>query len=147
MKLDEEVCPIAQRNLALSITDDSRDIGSGSTFFRRQTMNCQTLAARISKIDPSMSPVDVARLCLLILMQSPSDATLMDDDAFETLWKQTVFRLEATADQHEAVSRELVAFGEDGPVQFSPDQLWMLMRAVKVQGQVLEMYAGTLAIV
>ena len=105
-------------------------------------MNCQTLAERISDIDPTMQPIDVARLCLLILNQDPPEATLQDNEALETLWKQTVFRLEAVADQHGAVSRELVAFGEDSPVNFTPDQLWMLLRAVKVQGQVLEMYAG-----
>lgn len=110
-------------------------------------MNCQTLAERISSIDPSLQPADVARLCLLILLQDPGESTLSDDEALETLWKQTVFRLEAAADQHEAVSNELLSFGEDGPVNFSPDQLWMLMRAVKVQGQVIEMYAGTPAIV
>ena len=39
-----------------------------------------------------------------------------------------------------AVAAELDAICIDGPVQFRPDQLWTLLRAVKVQSQILELY-------
>ena len=110
-------------------------------------MNCQQLAARIEQLQPDLDPVDVARLCLLIFNQVPDEKLLADDEAFRTLWKQTAFRLEAATDQHAAIARELVRFGEDDPVAFDPEQLWMLLRAVKVQGQVLEMYVDQPALV
>jgi hypothetical protein len=103
-------------------------------------MTCQQLAARIESIDPTLSPSDVARLCLLILNQQLPEEMLETDAGLEKVWKTSVFRLELAADQHAAVSEELAAFGMDGPVGFSPDQLWMLLRAVKVQSQILEMY-------
>ena len=142
------VCESSNRDLGLIALEqlESHE-GCGATVtFTQFTMNCQDLATRISQMDPTMQPVDVARLCLLMLIQDPPASTFDDIDAFEKFWKQTVFRLEAAADQHGAVSRELVAFGEDAPVDFNPDQLWLLLRAVKVQGQVLEMYAGEPAV-
>lgn len=103
-------------------------------------MTCFELAQRIESMQGDLSPIDVARLCLLILNQDPDAALLMDDESLEKLRKQTVFRMESAADQHAAITRELEAFAESDPVTFDPEQLWMLLRAVKIQGQVLELY-------
>lgn len=103
-------------------------------------MNCQQLAEQIESIEPDLSPVDVARLCLLILNQKPTDEILADPESLRRSWKNVLFRLDAAADQHAAVSDELARFGGDGHVEFSPDHLWMLMRALKVQAQILELY-------
>jgi hypothetical protein len=103
-------------------------------------MTCQQLAARIESLDPTLSPCDVARLCLLVLNQKLPPESFETDEGLEKVWRNSVFRLELAADQHAAVSEELESFGVDGPVSFSPDQLWMLLRAVKVQSQILDMY-------
>ena len=105
-------------------------------------MTCEELARRVQTLQPDLSALDVARLCLLILNEDPEGQRITTDESLQGIWKSTVFRMEAANDQHAAVSRELEAFGESGPVEFSPDQLWLLMRAIKVQGQILEMYAG-----
>ena len=103
-------------------------------------MTCHELAQRLSQLQPNLSQVDIARLALMILTQS-SDANCLADDAdLMAAWKNATFRLEAASDQHAAVAEELDSMCSDGPVQFSPDQLWVLLRAVKVQSQILELY-------
>lgn len=103
-------------------------------------MNCQQLAERISTLQPQLSAVEVARLCLVILSQCDDPARLDNDDYLRSVWKHASFRLEAASDQHSGVSEELEMMCVDGPVQFTPDQLWILLRAIKVQSQLLELY-------
>ncbi|MFK8113509.1 MAG: hypothetical protein AB8B91_14990 [Rubripirellula sp.] len=110
-------------------------------------MNCHLLAKRLSEIQPELEPVDVARLSLMILAQCDDISQLSDDAVLTSAWKNATFRLDAASDQHAAVAAELDDICSDGPVQFSPDQLWVLLRAVKVQSQVLELYTDQPALV
>ena len=105
-------------------------------------MNCQQLAERLSSLQPSLSEVELARLCLVILSGCDAPCKLSDEEYLMAQWKHASFRLEAASDQHAAVSEELEMMCMDGPVQFTPDQLWVLMRAIKVQSQVLDLYTA-----
>jgi hypothetical protein len=104
-------------------------------------MTCHELAQRLLELQPDLSSIDVARLALMILTQCDDARQLSDDAVLIAAWKNATFRLEAASDQHAAVAEELEAMCSDGPVQFTPDQLWVLLRAVKVQSQVLELYS------
>ncbi len=103
-------------------------------------MTCHDLAKRLAELQPDLSPVDIARLSLMILGQCDDADLLSDDSALMSAWKNASFRLEAASDQHAAVAEELDSMCSNGPVQFTPDQLWILLRAVKVQSQILELY-------
>lgn len=103
-------------------------------------MTCHELAQRLSELQPELMPVDVARLALMILSQCDDCTQLTDDEKLMSAWKNATFRLDAASDQHAAVAEELDAMCSEGPVEFTPDQLWVLLRAVKVQSQVLELY-------
>jgi hypothetical protein len=103
-------------------------------------MTCEKLARRLSELQPELCPVDVARIALMILTQCEDTTDLADDQALMAAWKHATFRLEAASDQHAAVAEELDAMCSNGPVRFTPDQLWVLLRAVKVQSQILELY-------
>ena len=76
----------------------------------------------------------------MILTQCDDTDSLESDEALMAAWKHSTFRLEAASDQHAAVAEELDSLCSEGPIQFTPDQLWVLLRAVKVQSQVLELY-------
>ena len=76
----------------------------------------------------------------MILTQCDDTDSLKSDEALMAAWKNSTFRLEAASDQHAAVAEELDSLCSEGPIQFTPDQLWVLLRAVKVQSQVLELY-------
>ena len=104
------------------------------------SMTCHDLAKRLSELQPELSPVDIARITLMILAQDPDPTLLNSEQALISAWKNATFRLDAASDQHAAVANELEAICGDGPVQFTPDQLWVLLRAVKVQSQILELY-------
>ncbi len=51
-------------------------------------------------------------------------------------------RLQAATDQHAAMTEELESLARSDPRKFSPEQIWVLIRAIKVQSQILELYVG-----
>ena len=51
-------------------------------------------------------------------------------------------KLQAATDQHAAMTQELEDLANSDPEKFSRDQIWVLIRAIKVQSQVLQMYVG-----
>ena len=103
-------------------------------------MQCHRLAEQISALDPELTPVEVARLCLLILNGDPAEQALQDPAQVKRLSKAAGFRLKAASDQHAAMTDELNALCSEGPLKFNPDQIWTLVRAIKVQSQVLDLY-------
>jgi hypothetical protein len=109
-------------------------------------MTCDNLAKQLVRLQPDLSPLDVARLCLMILNQCENPHELDSESELVRAWKSACFRLEAAADQHAAVADELDKMCSGGPIQFSPDQLWTLLRAVKVQSQLLELYTDVPAL-
>ena len=110
-------------------------------------MNCHDLALRISSAQPQLSQSDVARLCLLIFNQTEDLRELEDDANLVRIWRNASFRLESATDQHAAVTNELDQLCSDAPIQYAPDQIWMLLRAVKVQSQILDLYNDTKTLV
>ena len=105
-------------------------------------MNCTTLADRIQHLQPSAAVRDVARLCLL-LSNTIEDVTMLDDEqTLNTVWKETSLRLQAVTDQHAAMTQELEDLARSDPKKFTPDQIWILLRAIKVQSQILQLYVG-----
>jgi len=105
-------------------------------------MTCQELASRIEKIQPGALPREVARLCLLLTNHVDSMEVLGDERELAEAWKQTGLRLQAATDQHAAMTQELEQLAQSDPEKFSPDQVWVLVRAIKVQSQVLSLYVG-----
>ena len=103
-------------------------------------MNCQQLAARLSSLQPELAPSDVARLCLLIFQNCPDPNQLSDEAYLMDQWRSVAFRLEIASQQHLGLTEELENWCKDGPMQFSPDQLWTLIRGIKVQSNYLDLY-------
>jgi len=105
-------------------------------------MHCQELAGRIQKLQPEADARDVARLCLL-LTNSTDDVSRLDDDRLLTAaWREMSLRLQAATDQHAAMTEELESLAKSDPHRFTPDQIWVLIRAIKVQSQILQLYVG-----
>ena len=104
-------------------------------------MDCSKLAKRIERLQPDAAPNDVARLCLL-LMNSLSPEELQDDQRILDAWQEIGLRLQATSDQHSAVADELHVLCHEPPQQLEPNQVNVLIRALKVQNQVLQLYVN-----
>ena len=104
-------------------------------------MTCQEIARHLSDLHPDMSQSQIAQLCLLVLRTGGTN-TLDDQASIVKAARAASFRLDAATDQHAAMAAELEAIFGAGPVRFSADQIWTLLRAVKVQSQLLGLYAG-----
>ncbi len=105
-------------------------------------MNCQELAHRIQQLQPEASVQEVARLCLLLANQTAPIDQLADTTSLKIAWQEAGWKLQAATDQHAAMTQELEALASSDPEQFTRDQIWILIRAIKVQSQVLQLYVG-----
>ena len=104
--------------------------------------SCQELAARIESIEPEADPRDVARLCLLLANAVDEIGELADESRLYKAWQEMELRLQAATDQHAAMTEELATLANADPQCFSRQQIWVLLRAIKVQSQVLQLYVG-----
>jgi hypothetical protein len=105
-------------------------------------MNCQDLAGRIQRLQPDADARDVARLCLLLANSTDDVGKLSDDQFLTSAWREMGLRLQAATDQHAAMTEELESLAKSEPQRFTPDQIWILIRAIKVQSQILQLYVG-----
>jgi hypothetical protein len=105
-------------------------------------MTCTELAHHIERLQPTADPQDVARLCLLLANSVDDLSALRDQQSLREAWKRAGLKLQVATDQHAAMTEELEALAASDPQSFSQDQIWILIRAIKVQSQVLQMYVG-----
>lgn len=105
-------------------------------------MTCHELAQRIEQIEPSASARDVARLCLLLTNNHPNADALANQEALRGACQQTSLMLQVATDQHAAMTQDLEELAASDPEKYSPEQVWVLIRAIKVQSQALQLYVG-----
>lgn len=107
-----------------------------------QKMKCQDLADKIQRLQPDAETRDVARLCLLLANSTDDVQKLDDSQRLTQAWREMGLRLQAATDQHAAMTEELESLARSDPRKFTPDQIWVLIRAIKVQSQILQLYVG-----
>lgn len=105
-------------------------------------MNCHELAERIQQVHPHAGPRDVARLCLLLANAVDDVEALRDSTILSEAWQEMSLRMQAATDQHAAMTEELEELASSDPRRMTADQIWVLIRAIRVQGQILQMYVG-----
>ena len=105
-------------------------------------MTCHSLARSIEELQPEASAQDVARLCLLLTNEYEELDQLLDRQTLQKAWRETGLRLQLATDQHAAMAQELEELASGDPREFTQEQIWVLIRAIKVQSQILQMYVG-----
>ena len=105
-------------------------------------MNCTELAQRITEIQPTAETKDVARLCLLLSNSTDDVEEFSDEGQLKTAWRDVGMKLQMATDQHAAMTEELENLARTDPQKFTPQQIWVLIRAIKVQSQILQLYVG-----
>jgi hypothetical protein len=120
----------------------SLSLGSTKFLHCHIAMNCHELARRIESLQPGAAVRDVARLCLLLANSIDDVGQLQSDDDLADAWQKVNLRMQANADQHAAMTEELDNLSRSDPKKFTSDQIWILIRAIKVQSQILQMYIG-----
>ncbi len=107
------------------------------------SITCKDLASRIERMQPNADPREVARLCLLLSNAVEAVEALADESELENAWNEMGLKLQMATDQHAAMTEELETLARSDPREFSPEQVWVLIRAIKVQSQILQLYVGT----
>lgn len=105
-------------------------------------MKCQELAAQIENLQPDADIGDVARLCLLLSNSIDNVDKLKNNELLYDAWNEMGLKLQAATDQHAAMTHELESLAASDPRNFQTDQIWVLIRAIKVQSQILQLYVG-----
>jgi hypothetical protein len=115
----------------------------GTSWIERNSgMNCHELAQRIENLQPRAETRDVARLCLLLANTTDDVTKLGDEQLLTDAWREAGLKLQLATDQHAAMTEELESLARSDPKKFTPDQIWVLIRAIKVQSQILQLYVG-----
>ena len=104
-------------------------------------MNFQQLVERIQRLVPDADLREASRVGLL-LTNAIDHPQLLDDEELESNWRDIRLKLQLATDQHAAVTEELERLAESDPAKFDKEQIWILIRAIKVQSQILEFYLG-----
>ena len=105
-------------------------------------MICTEIAKKIEQLNPRADALEVARMCALICSAVADREILRDDEKFLEIWDEVNLRLQAATDQHAAVTEELERLLSSDPQSFSAEQIWILVRSIKVQNQLLRLYVG-----
>ena len=105
-------------------------------------ITCSEISKRIEQLQPESTPQDVARLCLLLANSDIDLESLKERGVLREAWKKTGLQLQQATDQHAAMTSELEELAKSDPQSFSQDQIWVLIRAIKVQSQILQLYVG-----
>lgn len=105
-------------------------------------MRCRELAEKIQSCEPMADTTDVARLCLLMANIVDDLEVLENDERLSDAYRDAMLRLQAASDQHLAMTEELESLANSDPKKFDREQIWVLLRAIKVQSQILQMYIG-----
>lgn len=106
-------------------------------------VNAPQLIERLAKLRPSDEPSELLRMGLLLSLQHSDSASTPDEAELERRCEAVSLQLSATSDQHAAVAEELDSLAATAPCDFSPEHLWTLVRAIKVQNQILNLYLGS----
>lgn len=100
---------------------------------------------QVSACMPAAAPAEVFRMAMLLCHANPQ--LDLDDEAaqLEMLDRQIrelTLQLALHEDQHAAIAEDLECLASTEPCQFSVQHLWTLIRAIKVQSQLLNLYLG-----
>lgn len=105
-------------------------------------MYCRDLAQEIEALEPNADATEIARLCLLMTNMVDDLDTLRREGRLTDAWRDASLRLQMASDQHSAMTGELEDLAKTDPKEFDREQIWVLLRAIKVQSQILQMYIG-----
>ncbi len=84
------------------------------------------------------------RMGLLLSLQFPDLRELGEDSELRRQCQELSLQLSAAGDQHAAVADELDSLAATAPCDFSPSHIWTLVKAIKVQSRILNLYLGPL---
>jgi hypothetical protein len=116
---------------------------SGCPYFqhRNDGLSAQRLINAICELRPEDSPTQHLRLALLLCLRHEDTCTLAEDaEELERHIMEVTLQLSASTDQHAAIAGDLDSLASTSTCEFNAQHVWTLVRALKVQGQILQLY-------
>ncbi len=104
------------------------------------------LVQRLQLCMPTARDREVACMAMMLCDRLAELGHEVADRNLQTEIDKTLWRLQAANDQHAAVAAELDALASTEPCEFDPTQLWTLIRAIKVQGQLIDLYSDSVVV-
>lgn len=117
-------------------------------FVRSQLQGTIVLIERLARLYPHYGRSELLRMGLLVNLHLADESSSelacepVSDDELFSLSQEISWRLSAAGDQHAAVADELDSLAATSPCDFSPTHVFTLVRAIKIQSQVLNLYLG-----
>lgn len=105
-------------------------------------MDTMRLLQQVHKALPDASPAESLRMAMLLCQAVEDIDELADATTFERLLQNCTLQLAIHEDQHAAIAGDLDSLASTEPCQFNVQHLWTLIRAIKVQSQLLAFYLG-----
>lgn len=105
-------------------------------------MDAVKLITRLRRLRPGDETSELLRMGLLLALKHGDISELPDDRKLTQQCQEIAMQLSARSDQHAAVADELDSLAATEPSDFTPQHLWTLVRALKVQSQILNLYLG-----
>ncbi len=109
-------------------------------------MHIQELVQKLLTDHPTSDPIETIQTCLVVLNSVENLDCLDSSQDLDLACRRASLKLQVASDQHAAMAAELEALAASDPAQFSSEQIWTLVRAIKVQSQVLQLYLGEAAL-
>jgi hypothetical protein len=100
------------------------------------------LCERIDRLFPDIDDSLKVQFCLFTYRAKQQESINLSDDELTRLCKQFRIRLEHNSDQYAAVTCELQEMAKTDPAKFGRDQVWTMLRAIKIQDQLLKLHIG-----
>ena len=97
---------------------------------------------QVERLFPSLDPSACAQLCLLISREQGPNCRGLNQQELLQIGKRLRLKLDQAADQYDAVTDELKTMAASKQSTFRQDQVWVLLRAIKIQDQLLKMHTG-----
>jgi hypothetical protein len=104
-------------------------------------MNAEHLVHEVQALMPNATRSEVLQVACLVGVETEA-GNHQGAAGLPQLVDDVRLRWKAAFDQFSAVSNEMYAIGRFDPCKFSPQQLWALLRSIKVQSQLLQLYTG-----
>lgn len=95
---------------------------------------------------PQASCAEVLRLAMLLCHHQSAAPSHESPDSTAAVLQKLQHQIAMYDDQHAAIAWELDTLASTEPCQFQIQQLWTLIRAIRVQSQLLEFYMGPQAL-
>lgn len=101
-------------------------------------MECPCLLREVMVRLPDATPAETFRMAMLLSHHAADDERNIDQRI-----QDLTLQLALYDDQHSAIAEELDGLASTEPCHFNVQHLWTLIRAIKVQSQLLNLYLGS----